>query len=265
MFDIHTHLAPGLDDGADDETEVLELLRLAYNDGIRTIIATPHIAEGVFDNDARSISEGVARLRRVVKRAGLGVQLFEGAEVLVSPLLEEKYQQGVYPTLGKSSYVLVEFPLQVVPPYAWDALFRLCVAGFTPILAHPERNLMVARNPAMIYELVNKGVLVQVNAGSLTGLFGPQARITAELLLLHNLVHFIGSDGHSTRRPPVLSEAVAVAARLMGREKAMRLVEENPARVLAGGEVAIEEPEAVSEKAYSGKHRNRHPGMRLGL
>lgn len=250
MIDIHAHLAPGLDDGAADEDEALELIQMALKDGVRTVIATPHIIEGRFDNDAKSILKGIHRLRGAVDEAGLGVRLVIGAEVLLAPGVVEKYQQGVYSTLGESNYVLVEFPLQEVPPYAGDVLFRLCVAGFTPILAHPERNLRVAREPSVIYELVNKGVLVQVNAGSLTGRFGSQVRALTVLFLSHNLVHFIGSDAHSARRPPLLSEAVAVAAKLVGKENALRLVEENPGKILEGEEILIEEPAPISGKAH---------------
>lgn len=257
MIDIHTHLAPGLDDGAGNEAEALELARLARADGITTIIATPHIREGGFDNDAQSISRAVRRLRKLVEAAVLGVQIVEGSEVFLSPDLVEKYQQGAYPTLGKSNYALVEFPLLGVPPYAGDVLFRLCVAGFTPILAHPERNLTVAQEPSLIYELVSKGVLVQVNAGCLNGHFGSKVRASAKLLLSHNLVHFIGSDAHSIRRPPLLSEAVAMAANLVGREKALRLVEGNPGRILEGGEIAVEEPEPIHGKTHPNKMRYR--------
>lgn len=272
MIDIHAHLAPGVDDGAVDEAEALELARMALADGVEVIVATPHIMEGGFANDAQSIAEGVGRLRNAVEEAGLDVQVVEGAEVLLSPGLVAKFQQGVYPMLGKGNHVLVELPLQGIPPYAGEELFRLCLAGFTPILAHPERNLMVAQDPSLIYELVNRGVLVQVNAGSLIGHFGSLARAVAELLLSHKLVHFIGSDAHSAkRRPPLLSEAVTEAADLVGREKALRLVEENPGRVLEGREIVVEEPEPVSENAYPHKHLsarsrlNKHRKPYLGL
>lgn len=274
MIDIHAHLAPGVDDGAIDEAEALELARMALVDGIEAIVATPHIMEGGFANDARSIAEGVGRLRNAVEEAGLDVQVVEGAEVLLSPGLVEKFQQGAYPALGKGNHVLVELPLQEMPPYTEEELFHLCVAGFTPILAHPERNLTVAEDPSLIYELVNRGVLVQVNAGSLTGHFGSLAQAVAELLLSHSLVHFIGSDAHSARRrPPLLSEAVTEAANLVGREKALRLVEENPGRVLEGGEIVFEEPEPISENAYPCKYlsarsrlnKHREPIFARGL
>ncbi len=254
MIDIHAHLAPGLDDGPGNEGEALELARLAWADGITTVIATPHIREGIFGNDAQSISRAVGRLRKLLEAAGLGgqggpgLQVVEGAEVLLSPGLVEKFQQGVYPTLGRSNYALVELPFQEAPLYTREVLFRLQMAGFTPILAHPERNLTVVRDPSLIYELVGKGVLIQVNAGSLIGHFGPQARAAAQLLLEHNLVHFMGSDGHSLHRPPLLSEAVAVAAKLVGKGKALRLVEGNPGRILEGEEIVIEEPEPLRKK-----------------
>ncbi len=251
MIDIHTHLAPGLDDGAGDEDEALQLVRLAWADGIRTIIATPHIRDGSFANDAPSIAGKVQRLRRLIETAGLGgsdFQVMEGAEVLLFPGVVEKFTQGVYPTLGMSRYVLVELPLLEIPPYALEVLFRLRVAGFTPVLAHPERNLMVAREPFLLHELVTRGVLVQMNAGSLTGFFGSRVRRLAELLLAHNLVHFLGSDAHSARRPPLLSEAVATAANLVGKERALWLVEENPSRILEGREVVVEEPAPIRVK-----------------
>jgi protein-tyrosine phosphatase len=263
LIDLHTHVLPNVDDGAQSLDEALDLCHTAASDGTATLVVTPHSGarEGVPVGERlglAQIREHAAALQRVLDKRGIPVTLVAGMEVFVEPDLADR-PPGALVTLGGSRYLLLEFAADLLPPGAADLAFRLQVAGYTPVIAHPERNAGIVREPEALYELVTRGCLAQVTAMSLTGAFGGVVRDTAELLLTSGLVHVIASDAHwYPDRPTGLSAAVERAAALVGRARAQAMVTAIPQAILDNRSLTgIEGAEGVEPMLPKRKRRWR--------
>jgi protein-tyrosine phosphatase len=242
MIDLHTHVLPGLDDGAATLDESLAMARIATADGVSVLAATPHLDPE--SGDARPDDSALlGELHRAIASAGMSIEIVRGCEAYLSTRLPEMVAAGSVPTLNGSRYLLVEWPLQSVAAFGDNVVFSLQLRGITPIFAHAERCVMVQRDVAAVASLVDRGVLVQVNAGSLQGSFGPAAKRTAEVLLRRNLVHILASDAHSPHdRPPILSDAVRRVAAIVGEPAAAAMVTTNPRAVLEDRTVDVNRP-----------------------
>jgi protein-tyrosine phosphatase len=221
MIDIHSHILPGLDDGAPDVETALAMARMAVADGIRTIIATPHTDPFRGEPDPDMVRERVAAFSAVLVREGLELQVLPGAELVLSDNLPEALRDGKVLTLGdRGKYALIELPFGGYPTFIPELIFNLQLQGFLPILAHPERSAMNRTNPAAIEELVDKGARLQVNASSLLGRGGRAVMILAQRLARAKAIWAVASDAHDLRsRPPVLSP-VRKALRKLGGDAA---------------------------------------------
>ncbi len=237
MLDLHSHVLPGLDDGASDLSEALAMCRLAVEDGVRVLAATPHWYPGRNPPSPTRIAQAVEELRAELARRGLSLELVAGAEVALDPGLVGLAQAQALPTLGGGSYLLLECPLHTSPRLLPDLVYGLRLAGLRPILAHAERTWGGMVQWDWLAGLVDQGCLVQVTAMSLTGQLGERPRKTAEALLGRGLVHLLASDAHSASwRPPGLSQAAALVARQFGPSAAEVLTKLAPAAILAGQE-----------------------------
>lgn len=239
MIDLHTHILPGLDDGASDVAEALAMAAQALEDGIEAVVATPHWYPGLYDNGRERVLAALQRFQQSLSHAGIPLGVYAGAEWHLDPSLPEAIRQGKVLTLNDGNrYALIELPATFIPPHAEDLLFRIRSEGVRPILAHPERCAPVARKLEILRHWVHSGVLVQITAASLSGRFGRELRRLCERLVREGLVHLIASDSHGVHdRPPRLREAREAAARIVGEEAARAMVEEVPRRILAGEEV----------------------------
>jgi protein-tyrosine phosphatase len=233
MIDIHCHILPGLDDGASSIELSLDMARMAVADGIGTIVCTPHVTPGLYDNDGATIAEAVAALRRRLAKEGIALRLETGADVHMAPDLARKLGRAV-PTLAGSRYFLFEPPHHVAPPRL-DAVVRgLLAAGFVPILTHPERLTWLDGHYGLVHALSAAGMPIQVTAGSVTGAFGRQPRYWAERLLDDGLVDILASDAHNTGgRPPLLSKARDAVALRLSEAEAEAMTFLRPAAILA--------------------------------
>jgi protein-tyrosine phosphatase len=237
VIDLHAHVLPGLDDGARTLDEALAMLRAAAADGTRVVCATPHAFHPDHDVDATSAVAALEALRLAVAAAGIAVELRVASEVRFRPDLDALARAGRLASLGagRRRYVLVEFPPTHVPAEAEEALFRLRLEGVTPVVAHPERNPSFWADPDAAIRLREQGALLQVTAGSLTGVFRKESRTCALALLDAGGIDLLASDCHrADRRPPGLSEAARVVRRRAGAATAERLVEGTPCAILAG-------------------------------
>ena len=213
------------------------MARRARADGIRTLVATPHSGDGTYANDPETIRAAVVDLNRALKRAGIDVAVLPGAEIrLDAGDLGQQFKAGRLQTLNDSGrYVLVELPPLDWLPQTAEILWNLRLAGAVPVLAHVERIGPLQERPRRIEELVRCGLGLQITAMSLNGGFGPPARKLAGYLLRQGWVHAIATDAHSVhRRPPLLSNGVVAAGRIIGRRQALQLVMDLPQRILAG-------------------------------
>jgi protein-tyrosine phosphatase len=242
MIDTHSHLLPGIDDGPGTEEETLRMCRIAEEDGIAVVVATPHAFDGRFTNEPENIRAMVADVNRTLAAEGIGVHVLPGMEVRVFADIPEALEAGRILPLSSGRYILLEFHPSQLPAGFENLAKRLSQVGYGIILAHPEKNLAIQRNPEYLFKLLRNSepgdLLVQVTAGSLTGRNGFRASRTAKILLNHHLVHLLATDAHSAeRRGPRLAEAFARAVDVVGKEKAMKLVKEIPQAVLGSGEL----------------------------
>jgi len=273
MIDLHAHILPQLDDGAETLAESVEMCRRSYQDGIRTVVATPHILEGVYPNRRPTILAKVQELNEAITKCGLRIAecgiknldsrmachlnselrthhselpfvVLPGADVhFSSDMLRLCENGGIVTVNDKGRYLMVEFDYQGIPYHAEDVLFEMITNGIIPIITHPERNFEIGQKPQRYGEMIRMGCLGQVTAMSLTGGFGSGAKQTAGKLLKNRLVHIIASDAHSnTRRPPILSPAVREAEKIVGREEAQKMVRDYPQAVIEGRRPDIPAP-----------------------
>jgi protein-tyrosine phosphatase len=232
MIDIHAHILPGLDHGARDWEESLDMCRQAVDDGISVMAATPHVSEA-YPNTEESILAVADELRRRLADAAIPLEIVVGGDYHIRLDLAS---ENVLTLNGNGRYFLLEFPYEVVPPNA-DAFVEILVQkrGLVPVITHPERIYSLHGREVKLEKMVEKGALVQITGGSLTGAFGPPCRQSAERMLRSGLVHVIASDAHwSDERPPLLSASRTAAARIVGEEAARKLVQDNPRAIIEG-------------------------------
>ena len=210
MIDIHSHIMPEIDDGARSLEESLEMARVAAEDGIEYIVSTPHMFNGLSSNPEPSeIVDRVAALNAAIGKNG--PQILPVNEVHISHEIVEQAKSNRITRINQRNYMLVEFPQFSIPVGSDELFARLIAEGIRPILVHPERNAQIQINPPTIVKLIELGVLVQCTAMSVTGEFGPGAKLCADALLRHDCIHFLATDAHRTKsRPPILSRARAI-------------------------------------------------------
>jgi protein-tyrosine phosphatase len=233
MIDIHSHLLPQIDDGPVTWDETMAMVRQAFEDGIKEIAITHHILSNVDYQKERDIINKVVLLKNKMADEAIDIRIHLSSEIYYQPDMELSHAISTYNDNKK--YFLVEFPMQGIPRQAAEHFFKLVTEGVIPIIAHPERNMGMIKNPHRAYEFVQGGALLQMNAGSIVGRHGKQVKETAQILLNGNLIHFLGTDAHNTRRRPMkLSDAWDTIAMGWGTERANRLFIENAAKILAG-------------------------------
>jgi protein-tyrosine phosphatase len=236
MIDIHCHVLPGVDDGARDWDTAVEMCKIARQDGITHIVATPHCNDQYpYDREAHQDRLNQLRQRVPDLEFTLGCDFHASFENIQSAAQHpDRY------TIGTSPYLLVEFSDYQTPAQMSDLVFRLQSAGLRLIITHPERNPVISQFPDFPAQLVDLGCLLQITADALTGAWGNKIKKTCESMLKKELVSFIASDAHGTgRRKPSLSEAGKAAARIIGREAADQLVQSNPGTVI-GSQRAVD-------------------------
>ncbi len=235
FVDIHCHLLPAIDDGAEDWDESLAMARLAADDGTTTIIATPHQLGSFGENRGPDIRQRVAELQTRLVAAGIPIRVLPGADVRIEPRMIEELLTGEVLTLGDHRrHVLLELPHDIYLPIQpiVDELARHDMVG---ILSHPERNEGILRRPEVIPPLVDAGCLLQITAGSVCGTFGDDCRQLSEWLLTEGFAHFVATDAHGPRsRRPLMRRAYERVAELTNAELAIELCSDNPAAVAAG-------------------------------
>jgi protein-tyrosine phosphatase len=235
LVDLHSHLLPGVDDGARSMSEALEIARAMVRDGVERVAATPHVRDD-WPTTPEIMELGVAQLRAVLADEGIPLDVLPGGEISLDALPQlspgELSQFGLG---GNPRLLLLEFPYSCWPLGIADTVGRLTSSGIVPVLAHPERNPEVQRDPARLGPLVRAGAIVQLTAASVDGRLGSRPRAASRRLLDLELAHLVASDSHS---PDVRGAGLAAAARSLGDEAlGSWLTHDVPAALLAGDEL----------------------------
>ncbi len=235
MIDIHHHLLWALDDGASSVETSIQMAKVAAADGITHVVCTPH-ANSQYAYEPRVIRERIEELQKLLDREAISLKLGRGCDFHMS--YENIQDSKLDPTrfsINGHGYLLVEIPDYGVPRGLTDIFYQLQLAGLTPILTHPERNPTLQSDQGRMVEWLQRGVLVQVTAGSVVGRMGKQAERMAHELLANRWVHFLATDAHNTTtRPPKMREAFDMVARNYGLEYAHLLCVSNPLAAFLG-------------------------------
>lgn len=234
MIDMHSHIIPMVDDGSKSFLITEEMLKVAKSIGFNGIFATPHYM------DRRSVKreEMLTHFNKVKELAlSFGIELFLGNEVFICPEIANLVSDGVVSCLNNSKYLLIEFPRNNDVNYIDDVIFELGSFGIVPILAHPERYRFIREDIESVFELADKGILFQLNSGSLIGDYGEEVKKTAKKLLKYNAYQFMGSDAHSYDRYMVYNEAKKIVSKISGDEILKLITDVNPTKVKNNEEV----------------------------
>ncbi|MCG6871823.1 MAG: protein-tyrosine-phosphatase [Gammaproteobacteria bacterium] len=239
LIDCHNHILPALDDGAADAGIALDMARLAVTSGISEIIATPHHLNGVFHNSRDRILEAVQSFQQLLDQHGIALRLHAGSELHLVPEVVDRLQSGdALSFADRGQAVLVELPKHSLPVGTENILGQLLDRGYTPVIAHPERNSPLRARPAIVDAWVTAGCRLQLTGQSCTGEFGSDIQAVCERWCRDGSAYLVASDAHRAHtRPPDLRPAIRVLQRWVGEAGARRLTCDNPRHLVEGREL----------------------------
>jgi protein-tyrosine phosphatase len=226
MIDIHCHILHGVDDGAKDLEESVEMARISYVDGIRDIIVTPHFNDN-YQVDAKTMMRKLELLQLELDRRGVGIRLHPGNEVRLESKeqFEEDKRKCRFAYLGTpEKFLLLEQRWESYNRDTAVIMDQLLHDGITPIIPHPERHYFFREQPDILLSLIERGAWTQVSADSLVGNFGPEAATFGGWLCSTGNAHTVATDAHNVTRKPNLSEGMAIFTRLAGEEAKAELL-----------------------------------------
>lgn len=234
--DLHLHLIPNVDDGPKTEEESVELARVIVGSGVTEVAVTPHFNAWNPEmlSSKSEVDQRVERLRQVLAEAEVDLIVHPGAEHFLTPDLIKLLEAGDAPMLGPGPYILVELPFDSRPLYVDDVLYQLQMAKADPVLAHPERYAWVQSDPGSVEPLIDRGIAMQLTAGSIAGHYGGRIKRAAEYLLSRGMYSVVGSDLHRPNQPRLLPDMARSVMAVAGVDAARILFEENAGRVLRG-------------------------------
>jgi protein-tyrosine phosphatase len=256
MVDIHCHILPGLDDGADSLDESLQMAEMAIADGITHVVGTPH-SNSQFHFDPELV---LKRRDELQEKVGDRLLVGTGCDFHLNyENMQDIRTHTTKYTINQKSYLLVEFNDFAIPPNMDETLHELHLLGLSPIITHPERNALIRSQPERLRRWLLQGCYVQVTGQSLSGSFGGTARKYSEEWLDQEMVHFVSSDAHSVKRRPLrLRDAYQAVAERRGEAIAQALFHDNPLAAFEGRPLPYDpEPAQPAERASSTGRRKR--------
>lgn len=252
MIDLHCHILAGIDDGAQTMADSLDMARAAVNEGIQTIIATPHHKNGRYENTKLVIMEKTEELNKKLKEENIPLTILPGQEPAIHGELLKGLTLGEVSTLNHTDYIFIELPAGHVPRYTEQMIYDLQMEGKIPVIVHPERNQEITERPDILYKLIKNGALSQLTASSISGNFGKKIKSFSEQLIDANLVHFIASDAHNTnKRGFRMANAYDNIDTRYGVDM-VYLFKENAELLVQGKNVYKEVPQHVKKKKFLG-------------
>lgn len=242
MIDFHTHILPNIDDGAKNIEETLLLVKEAEEVGFEAIISTSHYMEGYYETNTPERELWINIIYEKLQEEKSTMKLYMGNEIYLSNHMVSLLKEEKASTINDTSYVLFEMPLNIKPLNVYNVVYEMMQNKLVPILAHPERYTFIQESPEMIKDLMEKGVYMQANYGSIIGYYGKSAQIMVKRLLKNNMVHFLGSDVHSPHTIyPRIPQIMTKLTELIGKEKLEELTTKNPKLVLQNKRIEMGE------------------------
>ncbi len=246
MIDFHSHILPNIDDGSRSIEETFNLIKEAESVGFEAIISTSHYIEGYYETNTPEREVWINAIYENLKNKDISIKLYLGNEIYLSENIMELLENAKASTINDTSYVLFELPMNNEPLNLYNIIYEMMQNKLVPVLAHPERYSFVQKDPELIYDLIEKGVLMQCNYGSIIGQYGEKARIIAKKMLENNMVHFLGTDVHrqNTIYPliPTINKKISA---IIGEEKLEKLTTINPKLALQNKRIDIVEPNKI--------------------
>ena len=234
IIDVHAHIIPKADDGSRYLGETRFMLKEAYEQGIRSVIATPHYIRGHNRMDVRQILDTLEKVKKTAGEIADDLEIYSGEELFYYDGVEDALLSGRALTLGGTRYVLVEFPTAVSYRDIYQAVRSLTLARYIPVLAHIER-FPCLRKAGSLEELTEAGAYMQMNFSSLSGIRHPVDRLWCRRMVKEGKIHFLGSDMHRLDyRPPGIKEAVEWLQKNCGTECFENLTCRQPKKLLRG-------------------------------
>ena len=246
MIDFHAHILPYIDDGARDIEETLKIVEEAQKAGFESIISTSHYMEGYYETNAPEREVWINVIYQKLQEEHIKMKLYLGSETYLSENIIQLLEERKASTINDTSYILFEMPLNVEPMNLYNIVYEMIKLKLVPILAHPERYSFIQKEPEIISELVEKGVLMQSNYASINGDYGKRAQIIIKKMLEKNLVHFLGSDVHRANTIyPIVPEILIKLTEMIGTRKLEEITTTNAKLVLQNKRIEIQEPKKI--------------------
>ena len=234
LFDIHCHIVPAVDDGAKTMDMALQMLQMEYEDGVRSIILTPHYRREMFETPQEKIERQFALLKeKSEEKFGKKLRLYLGCEFHANMTMVDTLLGKERPTMAGSDYVLTEFSGATDFSFARERIYDLVSHGYIPIVAHVERYPQIRKDMGNLEALRDIGAYLQVNAGSILGEDGFAVKRFCKKLMKNNLLDFVGTDSHRTnKRIPNLGACAEYMEKKMGHDYTERILVRNPQRII---------------------------------
>lgn len=246
MIDFHSHIIPNVDDGSRSVEETFELLKEAKDAGFGGVISTSHYMEEYYETDVAERNVWIKAISESLGKKDIDLNLYLGNEVYITKNIINLLETRKATSINNSNYVLFEFPMNSKPMDMYDIIYDMLEYKLIPILAHPERYSFVQKDPNLVYDLIQKGVLMQSNYGSILGMYGEKAEIIVRKLLENNMVHFLGSDVHRSGSVyPKIHNCLREIETIIGEDKLEEISSVNPELVVENKRIDIDEPREI--------------------
>lgn len=246
MIDMHSHILPNIDDGSRSIEETFDLIREAEKVGFEAIISTSHYMEGYYETDEPEREVWINAIYQTLQEKGINIKLYLGNEIYLSENIIKLIEEKRASTINDTNYILFEMPLNAEPLNLYDVVYEMLQHKLIPILAHPERYSFIQQEPELVFDLIQKGVLMQSNYGSIIGRYGQKAQIIVKKFLENNMVHFLGTDVHRHNTIyPTIPQILKELKKIVDEEMIEELTTKNPKLVLQNKKIDIREPNEI--------------------
>lgn len=233
IYDIHTHIIPEVDDGADTLKTAKKMIRREYADGMRTIVLTPHFRKGMFEPPMTKVQAGYQKVQELAAELAPDLQVLLGCEFHVNTEMVQMLKHGERPTLNGTSCVLTEFSQLHTFQFIENSCHELLTNGYTPVIAHAERYPILQKNMDYLERLHDMGAYIQMNADSISGAEGLRMKWFCKKVMKRDLLHFVGSDAHNMKnRMPQMGRCAEYMEKHMGCDYTKQILIRNPKKML---------------------------------